>query len=207
MLGEQQSVKKRTLPVYANLFNSLVHLQNTMMMMYLVPPFLSFSWDSFMIGLPSVAFGEGVCLYCTPTPTPILTTLFESLGGCVSLETESQMETCMVSTCMQGPLYGIMRRQSNWLVRNAGLSPEKATYLITKQYVGMVQDADRRPLSAERLDDLVEEQTPGGLNEQALSNLDKQGGLSAFDNVMDAVSLRIQGKSDGSLPKDGSTKD
>ena len=113
----------------------------------------------------------------------------------------------MVSTCMQGPLYGIMRRQSNWLVRNAGLSPEKATYLITKQYVGMVQDADRRPLSAERLDDLVEEQTPGGLNEQALSNLDKQGGLSAFDNVMDAVSLRIQGKSDGSLPKDGSTKD
>uniref|UniRef100_A0A7S1DC31 Pyrroline-5-carboxylate reductase catalytic N-terminal domain-containing protein n=1 Tax=Cyclophora tenuis TaxID=216820 RepID=A0A7S1DC31_CYCTE len=153
-----------------------------------------------MICLPSVAFHTGVCLYCTPTPNPFLTQLFESLGGCVSLETEDQLEKCMISTCLQGPLFGIMRQNRDWLVETAGLSLEKATYLVSKQYQGMVQDVDRRPPTATRLDDLVAEQTPGGLNEQTLANLDTMGVLNAYGKAMDAVLSRVQGRSDGSLP-------
>lgn len=66
----------------------------------------------------------------------------------------------------------------------------------------MVQDAERDCRKPDRFDALVEEQTPGGLNEQALGNLDKQKVFGAYDNAMDAVLSRLQGKSDGSLPSD-----
>lgn len=113
-----------------------------------------------------------------------------------------------------------------------GVSPEDASYFVGRSYLSMVQDAERDCGNPNRFDDLVEEQTPGGLNEQvshsglfiiidsasrlltqirrwlvsvsqALGNLEKQNVFDSFDRAMDAVLSRLQGKSDGSLPSDG----
>jgi hypothetical protein len=75
--------------------------------------------------------------------------------------------------------------------------------LIIQQYVGAVQDAERgeEGKNPNRLDDLIHEQTKGGLNEQALANLDALGGLEAQTQVMDATLSRIRGESDGSVSK------
>jgi len=152
-----------------------------------------------MICLPSVAKLQGVCLHCPEQESgSILTSLFEELGGCVQAKNEDILEAMMLATCIMGPMYGIMRRNRDWLVEK-GLDPTDANYLITKQYLGAIQHADNFASSPRGLDDLVEEQTPGGLNEQGLANLDKLGGLDAFDKIFDATLGRIQGKSDGSL--------
>lgn len=76
----------------------------------------------------------------------------------------------------------------------------EASNLVIRQYEAILQDAVARGAdNADILDALIEEQTPGGLNQQALGNLEKLGGLDAYDNVMDAILARIKGESDGSL--------
>ncbi len=153
-----------------------------------------------MICLPSIATHEGVCLHCTPIPNPTLTDMFRRVSGVVTLSTEKEMEAAMVSSCIMGPMYGIMREGRDWLLRHTSLSPQEASYLIIQQYVGAVKDAEKEcETNAHRLDDLIDEQTAGGLNEQGLVNLEQLGGLEAQRRVMDSTLSRIRGESDGSI--------
>lgn len=56
----------------------------------------------------------------------------------------------------------LLRRSA---VKN-GVTPEDASYFVGRSYLSMVQDAERNCQDPKRFDDLIEEQTPGGLNEQ-----------------------------------------
>ena len=48
-----------------------------------------------------------------------------------------------------------------------GVTPDDASYFVGRSYLSMVQDAERNCQdNPRRFDDLIEEQTPGGLNEQ-----------------------------------------
>ena len=47
-----------------------------------------------------------------------------------------------------------------------GVSPEDASYFIGRTYLSIVQDAERNSRDPARFDKLIQEQTPGGLNEQ-----------------------------------------
>ncbi|CAB9515813.1 NADP oxidoreductase coenzyme F420-dependent [Seminavis robusta] len=153
-----------------------------------------------MICLPAVARHQGVCLLCSPVPNPALEALFEAVGGVLALETEEELNVAMVTTCVMGPIYGVMAQSRDWLTQNCpSLSKSDASYLVAKQYQGAIQDAVIDCKDANRLDDLIEEQTPGGLNAQALKNWKTLGALGSYDKVMDAVLMRIEGKSDGSL--------
>jgi pyrroline-5-carboxylate reductase len=152
-----------------------------------------------MICLPSIACHQGVSLHCCPTPNPILTSLFEATGGVSTLKTEADMEAAMMTTCVMGPIYGMMRQGRDWLTHHTDLSPEEASYLVVKQYVGVVLDAERDCDQANRLEDLIAEQTPGGINAQSLENMEKLGGLEMQTKVMDAILSRIRGESDGSV--------
>ncbi|KAL3759774.1 hypothetical protein ACHAWU_007518 [Discostella pseudostelligera] len=122
-----------------------------------------------------------------------------ALGGCVECRNDTIMNTMMITSCMMGPLYGVMRANRDWLVKN-GVTPEDASYFVGRSYLSMVQDAERNCQDPKRFDDLIEEQTPGGLNEQSLRNLEKQKVFESYDRTMDAILSRLQGTSDGSLP-------
>jgi pyrroline-5-carboxylate reductase len=85
-----------------------------------------------------------------------------------------------------------------------------ATQLVLRCYNNMIQDAIRRldtedddngdnNSDTDLLDTLIHEQTSGGLNEQALAN--GIGIMDIYEQVQDAMLLRILGKSDGSIPK------
>lgn len=156
-----------------------------------------------MICLPAIAKREG-CALLQPAPSPAPTNgnkpsagdinvraILDALGGCVECANDDIMNKMMVTTSMMGPMYGIMRNNREWLVKQ-GVSPEDASYFVGRSYLSMVQDAERGCRDPARFDDLIEEQTPGGLNEQALGNLDKQGVFGAYDNAMDAVLARLQ---------------
>jgi len=175
-----------------------------------------------MICLPSIARHKGVALLCcgdndsdsdsATSARAFLTSLFGNMGGVVCLDTEADLEACMVTTCTMGPLYGTMKNQRDWLMRHTNsLSKADASFLVVEQFAGAISDASRELQeqsnnsnsngSENRLEDLIEEQTPGGLNEQALKNYGTVlGGFAELqDPVMDAILSRIRGETDGSL--------
>lgn len=156
-----------------------------------------------MICLPPISNREG-CALLTPLAScenghPYLKKMFDALGGVVECPTDEIMSSMMVPTGLMGTMYGIMKNNRDWLI-NKGVSPSDASYFVARSYLSMVQDAERDCRDPKRFDDLIEEQTPGGLNEQALNNQEKQGVFDAYGKTMDAVLSRVQGKSDGSLP-------
>jgi len=153
-----------------------------------------------MICLPAVAELQGTPLL-VPRSTSNIHKLLETLGGgaCIQCENEEIMEAMMVSTCMMGPVYGLMRANRDFLIKK-GVPAKDANDVVARQYFGMTQDALVRSRDvANSLDSLIDEQTPGGLNEQTLKNLESVGFLKSYDDIMEAVLGRIQGKSDGSL--------
>lgn len=155
-----------------------------------------------VICLPSVAMHQGVSLLVpTQSHNPVLLQMLDSLGGFVECETQETMNAMMVMSGLMGGLYGILRTNREWLV-NKGVAPKDASYYVGRMYWGMIQDAVQDSYSPRRFDDLIDEQTPGGLNEQALGNLEKLGVLNAYDKAMDALLSRLDGTSEGSLPED-----
>ena len=116
-----------------------------------------------------------MCLLTPPTSKSLSTldvkssstllSLFQSLGGCVECETEANLKAMMVPGCLMGPLYGILQNNLEWLVKQ-GVPAKDASYFLGKQYLCMIKDAERKCEDPNHFNDLIEEQTPGGLNEQ-----------------------------------------
>mmetsp|Transcript_10443 Transcript_10443/g.23003 ORF Transcript_10443/g.23003 Transcript_10443/m.23003 type:complete len:160 (+) Transcript_10443:645-1124(+) len=155
-----------------------------------------------MICLPPIAKRQGCALLQPPASKsehPYLKPMLDALGGCVECANDDIMSALMAPTCLMGPMYGIMMNNRDWLV-NQGVSPEDASYFVGRTYLAIVQDGERDCRDPHRFDELVAEQTPGGLNEQSLRNLENQGMFDSYNNAMDAILSRLQGKSDGSLP-------
>ena len=188
-----------------------------------------------MICLPSIARHEGIALLCCGgndstsnddtgdnkiSNKVLLTSIFNSMGGCVALDTEYDLEACMVTTCTMGPLYGTMKKQRDWLLDNTnGLTKKDATNLVLKQFQGAILDATYKfnnnnnnmedndtadtedtDTDIDMLEHLINEQTPGGLNEQALKNYSILGGLHNIQQkVMDLIVNRIRGISNGEI--------
>jgi len=153
-----------------------------------------------MICLPAVAQHEGTPLVVPPTKSKLLCDLLSTLGSgtCIECKNEDIMESMMVTTCMMGPIYGLMRTNRDFLIAK-GVSAKDASRMVGRQYWGMVKDALLKCDDENSLDDLIDEQTPGGLNEQSLKNLETVGFLKSYEDAMEAVLSRIKGETDGSM--------
>lgn len=166
-----------------------------------------------IICLPAVAYNEGICLLQSFTPTVAderqqyqfkrLHNLLETLGGVVMADDDHHMSAMMVPSGLMGSFYGILRNNRDWLVRSTGMHPDRATYVVTRYYNSMLQDCVRQCAvedeASAALDRLIEDQTPGGLNEQGLKNLQILGVMKSYDQIQDAIFSRITGASDGTL--------
>jgi pyrroline-5-carboxylate reductase len=172
-----------------------------------------------MICLPSVAYNQGVCLVQVPSvdelsnetedttddsnTAALLLDLLSTLGSVVKVNTDHEMSTLMVPSGLMGGFYAVLRNNRDWLTRNAPkLSSAEATNLVLQYYSGMIQDALRAAdadASIDVLDQLVAEQTPGGLNEQGIANAEGLGVFQSYNQIQDAMLKRILGESDGSV--------
>jgi len=148
-----------------------------------------------MICLPSVARQQGGCLV-VPKGNTLLKRMFESLGGCFECENEDIMKAMMIPGCLMGPLYAILQSNRDWLVKH-GVPKGDASHFVAKQYLSMMQDAEFDSRNPSRFDDLVNEQTPGGLNEQSIENLKELNVFKDYEEVMDAILSRLEGKTNG----------
>ncbi len=95
-----------------------------------------------------------------------------------------------------------MKTNRDFLVKK-GVPIKDANNVVSRQYWAITKDAMVRSEEEDdvedSLDKLISEQTPGGLNEQALKNLEGVGFLKSYEEAMEAVLGRIQGKTDGSM--------
>lgn len=159
-----------------------------------------------MICLPSVAVHSGVCLMTPPAAKDsLLHNLLDTLGGVVPAQTEDNFRALMVPSGLMGSFYALLRQNRDYVMQHGGLDGAQATVMVGKWYESMVRDVLERVEDNENedksraLDDLIAEQTPGGLNEQGIVNLTKLGVWEAYGKVQSALHDRIAGKSDGSL--------
>lgn len=150
-----------------------------------------------MICLPPVAHHNGTCLL-VPQGNSVVQAMCESLGGCVECETEATLRALMVSTCLMGPFYNILKTQRNWLSEQ-GVPAADASYFLGRTYLGLAQDAASKCTDPSHFDCLVDENTPGGLNEQAIANLTRMGVYSAYCAAQDAILERLAGDGDGEI--------
>jgi|EP01044_Picomonas_judraskeda_P013056 pyrroline-5-carboxylate reductase len=148
-----------------------------------------------MICLPPVAMHRGTCLL-VPKGNATIKTMCDSLGGTVECDTEDALRALMVTTCLMGPFYNILKTQRNWLARK-GVPAASASYFIGRTYLGLAQDAEQTCTDEGHYDHLVDENTPGGMNEQAIANLTRLGCYAAYDTVQDALLERLSGAGDG----------
>ena len=166
-----------------------------------------------LICLPSVAYNEGVCLLQVPkteandpkvdsSNTALLYDLLSPLGNRVKVQTDEEMSAMMVPSGLMGCFYALLRNNRDWLTRNApNLSSEEATNLVLQYYSSMIQDALRASSdeTSNVLDQLIAEQTPGGLNEQGIANAESLNVFQSYNQIQDALLRRILGESDGSV--------
>lgn len=150
-----------------------------------------------MICLPPIAQRRGCALLqpavpSSTVPHPYLLPMLESLGGCVVCPTDKIMNAMIIPSTLMGPMYGLMKNNRDWLVEQ-GVSSSDASYFVGRTYLSVVQDAERDGRDPKRFDDLIEEQTPGGLNEQNLKSMTERGVYDSYNEVMDAMLSRLGG--------------
>jgi len=141
------------------------------------------------IPLPSVARHNGVCIM-TP-PHPDVTALFDRLGTCVAVETETLMKKMMPVTALMGQFYAQQRATQQWL-ENQGVGAEIASKWTGAVFHSVSYDsADPHPQTFEGL---IEEQTQGGLNEQVIRQMTEAGTYTALADALDACLARIEAR-------------
>ena len=148
-----------------------------------------------MICLPSIAMGRSPSLIVPPTP--YLEALLGPLGGTVPCSTEAEMTKMMIPTCLMGPYYKMLKEVKTWLVSEVGCEgnsakADKVEFFVKEIFMGMAMD-----LKGKSIQDCIEEQTPGGINEMGVRNWESLGGGGVVDGCCDGVLERLTGKGSG----------
>lgn len=138
------------------------------------------------IPLPPVAKHQGATVMC-PQHAGI-TALFDSLGTVVAVETEDLMKRMMPVTCLMGQFYQQQRATQVWL-ETQGIPAESAAKWTGAVFHCMSHDS--KECGPDTLQHLVEEQTPGGLNEQVVRELTEAGSWDALGDSLDGCLARV----------------
>ena len=141
------------------------------------------------IPLPPVAQLEGITLV-TPRH-PGVCRLFDLLGGAVALDRPADLSTLMVCTCFMGAFYAQQDAMHAWLV-GRGVDSQAASTYLGAIYACMASDS--KAVKGQGFGGLVAEQTPGGMNEQVLSELGRAGVYENVKTSMTSIANRLEGK-------------
>jgi len=141
------------------------------------------------IPLPPVAKHKGACVMTPPNPT--IVRLFDLLGTVVAVDTEAVMKKMMPVTALMGQLYAQHRATQQWLVAQGVDADSAAKWTGAVFHTVTVDSAVAGPSTFE---ELVHEQTPGGLNEQVIREMSEAGAYSALSDSLDNCLARIEAR-------------
>jgi len=140
------------------------------------------------VPLPPVAKHRGVAIVCPPDP--FVSGLFRELGTVVEVQAEEQLQALLAATSSMGPFYQQVLTLQRWLAEH-GVSDAEAAAFAGALY-GSVAIDSAAPSGGADLAALVAEQTPGGLNAEAVQRLTAAGVYESQRAALDAILLRIR---------------
>ena len=139
------------------------------------------------IPLPPIEIKKGPIVVCPPNKTA--KDFFNHLGIVIEVRSEKICSKFWSTSSLMAPFYELLKTSTDWLVRK-GVEKSKATNYITELFLGLSQDAVNKKSSG--LKKLVaESQTPRGLNEQALRELQKGKFYSKLNVALNNIHRKL----------------
>jgi pyrroline-5-carboxylate reductase len=139
------------------------------------------------IPLPPIEIKRGPIVVCPPNKTA--KGFFNHLGTVIEVRDEKVCNKFWSTSSLMAPFYEILKISTDWLVQK-GVEKSKATNYITELFLGLSQDAvNKKSRGLKKL--VAESQTPRGLNEQALRELQKSKFYSKLNIALNNIHTKL----------------
>jgi pyrroline-5-carboxylate reductase len=139
------------------------------------------------VPLPPVALHAGVSVLYPRHPEMVA--LFEVLGKVICVETEDHLRVLQAGSGMMGPFYKTVLTMQEWM-KAQGIADADAAVFAGGFYQCVSADSAEQT-SGEGLAHLIAEQTPGGLNEEAIRRHSEAGCYDGERAALDATLARL----------------
>ena len=139
------------------------------------------------IPLPPISLKKGPVPICPPNKK--VKEFFNKIGTTIEIKNEKSSINFWSTSGMMAPFYELLRVMTNWLVKR-GVKRDDAQKYITSLFLALSEDAVAN--SKKALKYLVKEsQTPNGLNEQGLKELNKSGFYKKLEKTLNNLHKRL----------------
>ena len=140
------------------------------------------------IPLPPISLKKGPVPICPPNKK--VKDFFNKIGTTIEIKNEKSSINFWSTSGMMAPFYELLRVMSNWLVKK-GIKRDNAQKYITSLFLALSEDA---AVNAKKdLKYLVKEsQTPKGLNEQGVRELNKLGFYKKVEKTLNSIHKRLE---------------
>ena len=139
------------------------------------------------IPLPPISLKKGPVPICPPNKK--IKIFFDKIGSTVEIKNEKLSINFWSTSGMMASYYGILKVMSDWLVKK-GIKRLDAQKYITNLFLALSEDAVVN--SKKDLKYLVKEsQTPKGLNEQGLKEMNKKGVYKSVISTLNNIHKRL----------------
>tara|TARA_B110000967_G_scaffold103412_1_gene106071 strand:- start:154 stop:924 length:771 start_codon:yes stop_codon:yes gene_type:complete len=139
------------------------------------------------IPLPPIEIKKGPIVVCPPNK--IAKSFFNHLGSVIEVKSEKVCNKFWSTSALMAPFYEFLKVSTDWLIHK-GVDESKATNYITELFLGLSQDAvNKKSISLKKL--VAESQTPKGLNEQALKELQRGKFYSKLSKTLNNIHTRL----------------
>ena len=137
--------------------------------------------------MPPISIGKGPVPICPPDKQ--VKSFFDQLGTTIEIKNERSSINFWATSGMMAPFYELLKVLSDWLVKR-GIKKKEANKYITSLFVALSEDSAIN--SKKDLKHLVKDsQTLGGLNEQAVKKLRKEGFYRSLEKSLNSVLKRL----------------
>ncbi len=139
------------------------------------------------IPLPPISLREGPIPICPPNKK--VKAFFDQLGSTIEIKNEKQSINFWSTSGMMASYYKMLETMSLWLIKK-GVKNNDAQKYITSLFLALSKDAVVN--SKRNLKILVKEsQTPKGLNEQGLKEMNKKGVYKFLGKTLNNIHKRL----------------
>ena len=140
------------------------------------------------IPLPPISLKKGPVPICPPNKK--VKNFFDKIGSTVEIKNEKLSINFWSTSGMMASYYELLKFMSGWLVQR-GIKRSDAQKYITTLFLALSEDAVVN--SKKKLKLLVKEsQTPKGLNEQGLKEMNKKGVYKSVINTLNSIHKRLK---------------
>ena len=139
------------------------------------------------IPLPPISLKKGPVPICPPNKK--VKNFFDKIGSTVEIRNEKLSINFWSTSGVMASYYELLKVMSEWLIKK-GIKRSDAQKYVTTLFLALSEDAVVN--SKKELKYLVKEsQTPKGLNEQGLKEMNKRGVYKSVTNTLNSIHKRL----------------